>query len=1338
MAPCIREFDIVAFSVPIVYNHYGDHDPNGMMYALKDDVNDIKADAEKNYHLVPPQPSPKVIPLVLRCHVGDIIRVKFHNALTDTRASIHIQGVNYNVLTSDGASVGYNPDTTTSDTIDYTWFADKEGIYLFSDLADPRSGEFTNIHGLFGALFVEAPCSQWFNPVDGTPLKSGLFADIYTPGKKSFREYGVFFQDELAVKDKNGHQPMDPHTMLPSSTMGISYRSEPMRNRMLPEHLRYTQDPHILEGEDVGMSSWTFNDPATFLLNAYVGDPCTMRLVHAGVKETHVMHVHNHQWRLESNNPDSTIIDSQSISPQECYNIEFLFGAGSLTRTIGDVIWHCHLYPHFMEGMWGLWRIFDRLQDGNNHLPNNVPIPSLMPLKDRPCPPKADPLHPGFPNFIEGESGERPLQPPLGILNPDGTVKTIPTQLEEANFVRGAVTGALYSRTCPISPPCKPDKVFEIALIQANVVYNHFGWHDPQGRFFVLKEEIEACGGVENYIHMVECGEIKVEPLVIRANAGDCIEVRLTNLLPLFLNESAFELKTLTNIVGYHIHLVKFDTITSDGSANGWCNIAGAFTFETLIERFYANEELRTVFFHDHLYPNSHQQHGVFGALLIEPKGSTFHDKCTGKRLRKGTEAVIRRKDGTSFREFMLMVHDFAYLFDDCDQPLNPPDVPGSHDDPGVMAINYRCEPIRERLCAPDADPAYIFSSDGHGDPSTPILETYAGDEIVIRLLQGAQEEQHCFNIVGMQWRKEPNNLSSPPTTSQTLGISEAFNFHINKEYGPGDYLYYFGGIDDVWLGAWGIIRAYKEPNSKLKPIRSNADNLRPIVKPPRKAIVRHYQIAAMKANIEYNRYGDHDPDGLIFVPLSDYKNILEKKKVPTPLILRANKGDIIRVTLHNKLSPDDPVQYFDYPVVPLDMKHKPSNRVSITPQFLQYNNLLYSGVNVGCNEEDQTVGPGDSKTYEWYADYDYGTCSLNSFGDLRNHRYHGLFGAIIIEPKGSLWYSLEHYKNATYEDHVIIAPPDEEPFRENVVFIQNGIRLLDSQGNLIKTAVDPNPDPDPEPHPGPHLEPGSDPHPDHDAHPHQEELDSPDLLADTSETPDIVLDSESMTGSDSITDSILMVDLDTITDSVIITDSTTITDSDTIADLDSMPDSNQNHCHMPEPNPQNPHGIDPEDTGEKGYNYRSERFYNRIEKANKPPHLVFSSNEHSDPSTPVFHANTGDRVIFRTLMPSDKPRNVSFAIHGHMWREFPKDKKSRIVPVQGHISVNNVYDAELIDGASLPGDYLYRSGSLRWDVESGMWGIFRVHDRPVNCSKKHNRHKFICRARNWFQKHFT
>ena len=39
----------------------------------------------------------------------------------------------------------------------------------------------------------------------------------------------------------------------------------------------------------------------------------------------------------------------------------------------------------------------------------------------------------------------------------------------------------------------------------------------------------------------------------------------------------------------------------------------------------------------------------------------------------------------------------------------------------------------------------------------------------------------------------------------------------------------------------------------------------------------------------------------------------------------------------------------------------------------------------------------------------------------------------------------------------------------------------------------------------------------------------------------------------------------------------------------------------------------------------------------------------------------------------------------------------------------------ELLGGASgCPGDYLYRSGALRWDVESGMWGILRIQMRTA------------------------
>lgn len=274
-----------------------------------------------------------------------LARVHFHHSLKRV-LSIHVQGLEYDVHTSDGTSVGWNQDSTTTNTITYTWYANKEGVYLFHDMADTRSSEKgTNMHGLFGAVIVEPPEAKWYNPENGKEIRSGLFADIYEPGKPAFREYTVFFHDELEIKDKDGNPPMDHHTGLPSSTTGISYRSEPMRNRM-----PHSKDPAD-SGEDVSMSSWMYQDPAPPILHAYVGDPSKIRLVHGGIKETHVFHLHNHQWRLEGNNDNSTILDSISISPQECYTLDILHGAGSLNGMIGDAIFHCHLYPHFHEGM---------------------------------------------------------------------------------------------------------------------------------------------------------------------------------------------------------------------------------------------------------------------------------------------------------------------------------------------------------------------------------------------------------------------------------------------------------------------------------------------------------------------------------------------------------------------------------------------------------------------------------------------------------------------------------------------------------------------------------------------------------------------------------------------------------------------------------------------------------------------------------------------------------------------------------------------------------------------------------------------------------------------------
>ena len=43
-------------------------------------------------------------------------------------------------------------------------------------------------------------------------------------------------------------------------------------------------------------------------------------------------------------------------------------------------------------------------------------------------------------------------------------------------------------------------------------------------------------------------------------------------------------------------------------------------------------------------------------------------------------------------------------------------------------------------------------------------------------------------------------------------------------------------------------------------------------------------------------------------------------------------------------------------------------------------------------------------------------------------------------------------FSKALHEDEAVITAPGEETFHECVVMVQNGIRMLDSDGRLVKT----------------------------------------------------------------------------------------------------------------------------------------------------------------------------------------------------------------------------------------------------------------------------------------------
>jgi len=1043
----LRRYGIAAISIRIVYNIFGDHDPNGRMYVPRE----LRAQVEAEVAAHPLTPVDLVRPLILRAVVGDEVEVTLANALP-FHVSLNAKGVGLSVRDADGAWVGQNPNTTVppGEELTYRFVAETTGIFQFSDLGNPLSSEEgSNLHGLFGAFVIEQQGSTWTDPETGLPADYGAQVDVHNPFLASFREFVSIFHDEPEVLDAEGGVPTNPMTGLPDMTHAINYRSEPLRNRLrlIMEGLAC---PGCV-GEEVHHDSWPFGDPATPVFRAYRGDSARFHVAHGGVKETHIFHLHVHQWLNSPADVFSSLRDSKDLSPQSSFTFDVLYGAGSLQKAFGDSVFHCHLYPHFEEGMWGIFRTHNVLEDGTRVYPSGERVRRLLPLPDRPSPPAPTPEKPGFPFFVPGVYGDRAPQPPL---NTDRGFP--PTPLEVAAFDARPVPGAPFTNPCP---PGAPVRRYDLVAIQLDLVYNSAGWHDPEGRLFVLAEDEEA----------VRTGAKDPEPLFIRANAGECVEISLTNKLPETLGPSAFQVLTETTFCGCHVHFVKFDPVSADGANIGWNYLSGAMPDQTFIYRWFADSELRVVFFHDHLFAVAHQQHGLFAALIVESEGSAFLEPSTGAPVSAGSQAIVTNPFLPAFREFGMAVHEFAPLFTAAGDPINAPPAPGSLEDQGASAFNYRNEPFQIR----GGDPAYVFSSFVHGDPATPVFRAYAGDTGRIRLIDGAFEESHSINLHRYTWPFERNDLWTAFVQAQHVGISEAFTLEFwaaptTTDGQDADLLYYAGGLDDLWLGAWGLLRLFGQRVPDLLPLPDRAPPPRrtrprpaPTGFPPERAAgpgqpcpagspVRRYEIVAMSRRIDYNSHGDHDPFGMFFVLAEEAGAVREGLVNPKPLVLRANAGDCVEVTLRNELPTDIPG--LNVPLLPEPAAWPYSNRVSLHAQFARYDPLGSDGATVGFNP-DQTVGPGEDITYRWFFDTALQNANLWDYADFVNHRHHGLFAALIVEPRLSAYRDPFTGSLLSSGAQADILNPFLPDFREMVPVLHDGVYLRNVAGEQIPQA---------------------------------------------------------------------------------------------------------------------------------------------------------------------------------------------------------------------------------------------------------------------------------------------
>lgn len=452
--------------------------------------------------------------------------------------------------------------------------------------------------------------------------------------------------------------------------------------------------------------------------------------------------------------------------------------------------------------------------------------------------------------------------------------------------------------------------------------------------------------------------------------------------------------------------------------------------------RYYPDADFGTTYWHDHAFGAISWQHGAFGSTIIEPPGSTYHDPKTGKLKRSGYVVDIRTNephsiDATgSFREMVLHIQDTMFSTADIVNTGNPPGMekqaaaaantlaypiekqqnmlptPDPHINGGThtsgSALNMRLAPINRRLTV-NPDPALIFSSLVHKDPETPLLRAYLGDPIMVRNLVTAINETHTMHFTGHWFRYQRYNPDSMPRSSFHIGIAERHDISIPAAGGPqrmgGDYLYFNGRASKLSEGSWGIIRVLDKKVDDLQYLRGHETIPEPAKTVcPSDAPVKKFDVLAVEKGLVYNPRAEEamevdfgrmlqvaNPSGRVFVLADDKAKVASDGFQPMPLTLHVNIGDCVKVNLKNELN---------------------SGKVSFHADNLAFDPLSSQGINIGMNKGDQTVAAGKSRTYTFYAHPEIGenAALVRDWGNpMENHR-NGLFGAIIIGPRGSLY----------------------------------------------------------------------------------------------------------------------------------------------------------------------------------------------------------------------------------------------------------------------------------------------------------------------------------------------
>ena len=363
----------------------------------------------------------------------------------------------------------------------------------------------------------------------------------------------------------------------------------------------------------------------------------------------------------------------------------------------------------------------------------------------------------GLWGLLRAYNTSRPDLPPLPN-NPPRATATANTCPDNAHHVRFSISAVTAARAIPAGALTYNDRITGLALTQ------------PDAILYVSSGNLDASGKL--------LPGTPIEPLILRAAAGDCIDVTLTNLLdpsetdsgnqPIFNSPTPDQYPSTgmppiaifpSARAGLHAQLLDADVTTSDGTRIGKNpDQTAAPKGGTVQYTWYAGKRDGNRFVPAELGvvnlqsadPIEQTLFGAVGALVIEPLAATW-------RADFGTEAAatVFPPNRPAFREFVGVW-----------QPgINGLGVwqSGSNLFPIGEGLNYRSEPFPLRIAT--ADISNVWSNTAvtpPGSPQTPVFSASSGMPVRFRFVNpgGTSPSGNVSitlaEIFGHHWQEEP------------------------------------------------------------------------------------------------------------------------------------------------------------------------------------------------------------------------------------------------------------------------------------------------------------------------------------------------------------------------------------------------------------------------------------------------------------------------------------------------------------------------------------------------------------------------------------------------------